>query len=65
MSKTATKKRFRFTIHGGYEASDTAEASRILQKAIEGLPKEIKGIIHMELWGEYGDSPIWTSDVSC
>ena len=63
--KPVVKKRsYSISINADFDAKDRKEAGKIALAAARKLPRSFfKSGVHLELWAEYGDSPLWSTDM--
>ena len=62
--KPVVKKSFSFSVNADFDAKDRDEAGKIALAAARKLPRSFfKSGVHLELWAEYGDSPLWSTDM--
>jgi hypothetical protein len=63
--KPVVKKRsYSISINADFDAKDRKEAGELALDAARKLPREMfRAGVHLELWAEYGDSPLWTTEM--
>jgi hypothetical protein len=62
--KPVVKKSFSISINADFEATTREEAGEIALRAARKLPRKMfRSGVHLELWHEYGDSPLWTTEM--